>query len=77
MSYSGAFADQQWPYNPEAAYGACEFHERLIPGLPAKPIRIWLEMGATGHPGGDPNEIDSIPDKERRVTCYGNNVTWQ
>jgi hypothetical protein len=53
------------------------YNERLIPGSPAKPIRIWLEMGATGHPGGDQNGIDSIPDKDRQVNCNGNNVTWQ
>jgi enterochelin esterase-like enzyme len=45
LSYSGTFVNQQWPYNPEMPHGAWEFHERLIPNSPRKPIRIWLEVG--------------------------------
>jgi enterochelin esterase family protein len=45
LSYSGTFVNQQWPYNPETPHGAWEFHEHLIPNSPAKPIRIWLEVG--------------------------------
>jgi hypothetical protein len=45
LSYSGTFENQQWPYNPETPHGAWEFHEHLIPGSPAKPIRIWMEVG--------------------------------
>jgi enterochelin esterase-like enzyme len=45
LAYSGTFINQQWPYNPEAPHGAWEFHEHLIPNSPAKPIRIWLEVG--------------------------------
>jgi len=45
LSYSGTFVNQQWPYNPATPHGAWEFHERLIPGSPRKPIRIWMEVG--------------------------------
>ena len=45
LTYSGTFVNQQWPYNPQAPHGAWEFHEHLIPESPAKPIRIWMEVG--------------------------------
>ena len=45
LSFSGTFINQQWPWNPETPHGAWEFHENLIPGSPAKPIRIWMEVG--------------------------------
>jgi iron(III)-enterobactin esterase len=45
LTYSGTFINQQWPYNPRTPHGAWEFHERLIPGSPVKPIRIWMEVG--------------------------------
>ncbi len=45
LSYSGTFVNQQWPYNPQTPHGAWEFHERLIPDSPAKPLRIWMEVG--------------------------------
>jgi enterochelin esterase-like enzyme len=45
LSYSGTFVNQQWPSNPESPHGAWEYHERLIPSSPAKPIRIWMEVG--------------------------------
>jgi enterochelin esterase family protein len=45
LSYSGTYVNQQWPPNPETPGGAWEFHRRLIPGSPAKPIRIWMEVG--------------------------------
>ena len=45
LSYSGTYVNQQWPPNAETAGGAWEFHRRLIPGSPAKPIRIWMEVG--------------------------------
>jgi hypothetical protein len=31
--------------NPETPHGAWEFHEHLIPNNPAKPIRLWMEVG--------------------------------
>ncbi|HEU5396074.1 MAG TPA: alpha/beta hydrolase-fold protein [Verrucomicrobiae bacterium] len=45
LTYSGTYVNQQWPYNPDTPHGAWEFHEHLISGNPAKPIRIWLEVG--------------------------------
>lgn len=45
LSYSGTFVNQQWPSNPQTPHGAWEFHEHLIPENPAKPIRIWMEVG--------------------------------
>jgi iron(III)-enterobactin esterase len=45
LTYSGTFVNQQWPYNPQTTHGAWEFHEHLIPESPAKPIRIWMEVG--------------------------------
>ncbi len=45
LTYSGTFVNQQWPYNPQTPHGAWEFHEHLIPNSPAKPIRIWMEVG--------------------------------
>ena len=45
LTYSGTYVNQQWPSNPETPHGAWEFHEHLIPNSPAKPIRIWMEVG--------------------------------
>ena len=45
LSYSGTFVNQQSPLNPETPHGAWEYHEHLIPQSPAKPLRIWMEVG--------------------------------
>jgi iron(III)-enterobactin esterase len=45
LTYSGTYVNQQWPPNPQTPHGAWEFHEHLIPESPAKPIRIWMEVG--------------------------------
>jgi enterochelin esterase-like enzyme len=45
LTYSGTYVNQQWPYNVETPHGAWEFHEHLIPDSPAKPLRIWMEVG--------------------------------
>ena len=45
LTYSGTYVNQQWPSNPETPHGAWEFHERLIPNSPRKPLRIWMEVG--------------------------------
>jgi len=45
LSYSGTYVNQQWPPSAETPHGAWEFHERLIPNSPAKPIRIWMHVG--------------------------------
>ncbi|HXJ44191.1 MAG TPA: alpha/beta hydrolase-fold protein [Bryobacteraceae bacterium] len=45
LTYSGTYVNQQWPWSAEHPHGAWEFHERLIPNNPAKPLRIWMEVG--------------------------------
>jgi enterochelin esterase-like enzyme len=45
LTYSGTYVNQQWPENDQTPHGAWEFHERLIPNSPVKPIRIWMEVG--------------------------------
>jgi enterochelin esterase family protein len=45
LTYSGTYVNQQWPPNPQTPHGAWEFHEHLIPATPAKPIRLWMEVG--------------------------------
>ena len=45
LTYSGTYVNQQWPHNPETPHGAWEFHERLIPNSPTKPLRIWMHVG--------------------------------
>jgi enterochelin esterase family protein len=45
LTYSGTYVNQQWPSNPETPGGAWEFHAHLIPNTPAKPLRIWMEVG--------------------------------
>jgi len=45
LTYSGTYVNQQWPYNSQTPHGAWEFHEHLIPNNPAKPLRIWMEVG--------------------------------
>lgn len=45
LTYSGTYVNQQWPHNTETPHGAWEFHERLIPSGPPKPIRLWMEVG--------------------------------
>jgi iron(III)-enterobactin esterase len=44
LTYSGTYVNQQWPPSRETPHGAWEFHERLIPNSPAKPIRIWMHV---------------------------------
>ncbi len=45
LTYSGTYVNQQWPHSDETPHGAWGFHETLIPESPAKPIRIWMEVG--------------------------------
>jgi iron(III)-enterobactin esterase len=45
LTYSGTYVNQQWPPNADTPHGAWEFHEHLIPNNPAKPLRIWMEVG--------------------------------
>jgi enterochelin esterase family protein len=45
LTYSGTYVNQQWPWNAQTPHGAWEFHEHLIPESPAKPLRLWMEVG--------------------------------
>jgi enterochelin esterase-like enzyme len=45
LTYSGTYVNQQSPSNSRPPHGAWEFHEHLIPDTPAKPLRIWMEVG--------------------------------
>ncbi len=45
LTYSGTYVNQQWPPSADTPHGAWEFHERLIPNSPPKPIRLWMEVG--------------------------------
>jgi enterochelin esterase-like enzyme len=45
LTTSGTFVNQQWPFNPETPGGAWDFHSKLIPESPVKPIRIWMAVG--------------------------------
>jgi iron(III)-enterobactin esterase len=45
LSYSGTYVNQQWPPSAETPHGAWEYHERLIPNAPRKPLRIWMHVG--------------------------------
>ena len=45
LAYSITAINQQWPHSAETPHGAWEFHERLIPNSPIKPIRVWMEVG--------------------------------
>ncbi len=45
LSYSGTFVNQQWPHNDETPGGAWDLHAKLVPNSPAKPLRIWMEVG--------------------------------
>ena len=45
LTYSGTYVNQQYPWNPATPGGAWDFHAKLIPNSPVKPIRIWMEVG--------------------------------
>ena len=48
LTYSGTYVNQQWPSNPQTPHGAWEFHERLIPNSPVKPLRTgWKSVTGT------------------------------
>lgn len=54
LSYSGTFVNQQSPVDPATPEGAWDYHAHLIPESPAKPIRIWMEVGEKDLHFGDP-----------------------
>ncbi len=45
LTYSGTYVNQQWPWSEATPGGAWEFHHSLISNSPAKPLRIWMEVG--------------------------------
>jgi enterochelin esterase-like enzyme len=45
ITTSGTYVNQQWPFNPETPGGAWDFHAKLIPESPKKPIRLWMGVG--------------------------------
>lgn len=45
LTFSGTFVNQQWPQDPQYPHGAWGFHETLIPSSPAKPIRLYMQVG--------------------------------
>jgi iron(III)-enterobactin esterase len=45
LTYSGTYVNNQFPADPALPHGAWELHEHLIPNSPAKPLRIWMEVG--------------------------------
>ncbi|MGO9115571.1 MAG: alpha/beta hydrolase, partial [Thermoguttaceae bacterium] len=45
LTYSGTYVNQQWPSSTVTPHGAWELHEHLIPASPARPLRIWMEVG--------------------------------
>jgi enterochelin esterase-like enzyme len=45
LSYSGTFVNQAYPFNPETPGGGWEYHRKLIPNSPRKPIRLWMHVG--------------------------------
>ncbi|WP_343615217.1 alpha/beta hydrolase-fold protein [Novosphingobium sp.] len=56
LSYSGTFVNQASPVDPATPRGAWEYHASLIPGSPAKPIRIWMEVGEQDLHWQDPEQ---------------------
>ncbi len=56
LTVSGTFVNQEWPHDDATPHGAWELHEHLIPGSPAKPLRIWMEVG--DHDNYNPNAMD-------------------
>jgi enterochelin esterase-like enzyme len=45
LTYSGTYVNNQFPVDPALPHGAWELHEHLMADSPAKPLRIWMEVG--------------------------------
>jgi iron(III)-enterobactin esterase len=56
LTRSGTFVNQQWPHSDAAPHGAWELHEHWIPESPAKPLRIWMQVGDRDN--YNPNALD-------------------
>jgi enterochelin esterase family protein len=75
LAVSGQFINQQWPWNPETPHGGWEFAEHLIADSPAKPIRVWMDIGASD--AYNPNVMrdgfhDSVLASELVASALGN-----
>jgi iron(III)-enterobactin esterase len=75
LAISGQFINQQWPYDPETPHGGWEFPEHLIADSTAKPIRIWMDIGASD--AYNPNVMrdnmhDSVLASELVAAALGN-----
>ena len=56
LTYSGTYVNNQLPVDEKLPHGAWELHEHLIPSAPAKPLRIWFEVGDRDN-GGTRDEM--------------------
>ena len=56
LVYSATMVNNQYPVDPQIPHGGWEMHERLMPNSPAKPIRIWMEVGDLDN-GGTGDEM--------------------
>jgi len=56
LTYSGTYVNNQFPVDEKLPHGAWELHEHLIPSSPAKPLRIWMEVGDRDN-GGTRDEM--------------------
>jgi enterochelin esterase-like enzyme len=45
LTYSGTYTNNETPKDPLLPNGCWEYHQHLIPQNPAKPLRVWLEVG--------------------------------
>jgi enterochelin esterase-like enzyme len=71
LTYSGTYVNQQSPPNPETPHGAWEFHEHLIPNAPAKPLRIWMEVGDRDNFSARDNLHDWVVANENTAKVLG------
>ncbi len=62
LTRSGTFVNQQWPHNDAVPHGAWELHEHLIPESPAKPLRIFMEVGDRDNYGPPPAQGPNMHD---------------
>lgn len=44
LTYTATFTNNQWPEDPATPLGAWDYHARLIPQSPTKPLRVWLQV---------------------------------
>jgi len=61
VTVSGTFVNQQTPRDDAVPHGAWELHEHLIPNSPAKPLRIWMEVGDRDNYGAN-EPVDHVHD---------------